>query len=201
MRICFFGDSFVNGTGDDECLGWVGRVSALARQTGTDITCYNLGVRRDTSADIARRWRNEAEVRLPDKHDGRLVFSFGANDCTNSDNPDLPHIPLTTTLINARLIFSTAIAWKPTLVIGPLPTSANPSAHDRVTKLSAELENLCAELGLPFFNFLAVADSIKALWKIEAEAGDRIHPNRGAYAQLAGAVSDWPAWKAWTQVE
>lgn len=27
MRICFIGDSFVNGTGDDTCLGWVGRIS------------------------------------------------------------------------------------------------------------------------------------------------------------------------------
>jgi acyl-CoA thioesterase-1 len=28
MRICFFGDSFVNGTGDDDGLGWVGRIVA-----------------------------------------------------------------------------------------------------------------------------------------------------------------------------
>jgi hypothetical protein len=26
IRICFFGDSIVNGTGDDACLGWVGRI-------------------------------------------------------------------------------------------------------------------------------------------------------------------------------
>jgi acyl-CoA thioesterase-1 len=27
------------------------------------------------------RWQREAEARLPSEHDGRLVFSFGANDC------------------------------------------------------------------------------------------------------------------------
>ena len=32
MRICFIGDSFVSGAFDDECLGWVGRISASARR-------------------------------------------------------------------------------------------------------------------------------------------------------------------------
>jgi acyl-CoA thioesterase-1 len=55
MRICFFGDSFVNGTGDDDALGWVGRAVASARHAGRDVTAYNLGVRGDTSADVAAR--------------------------------------------------------------------------------------------------------------------------------------------------
>jgi lysophospholipase L1-like esterase len=62
MRICFFGDSIVNGTGDPDCLGWVGRVCGAARKSGVDLTSYNLGIRRDTSADILRRWRREAEL-------------------------------------------------------------------------------------------------------------------------------------------
>lgn len=32
MRICFIGDSFVNGTGDPECLGWAGRICVTARK-------------------------------------------------------------------------------------------------------------------------------------------------------------------------
>src|SRR5437773_118332 len=64
MRICFFGDSFVNGTGDDEGLGWVGRVVARARQDGRDVTGYNLGIRANTSADVAARWAGEARLRI-----------------------------------------------------------------------------------------------------------------------------------------
>ena len=56
MRLCFIGDSLVNGTGDPTGLGWVGRVTASARRRGHDVTTYNLGIRRDTSADIAARW-------------------------------------------------------------------------------------------------------------------------------------------------
>ncbi len=47
-RICFIGDSFVQGTGDSESLGWVGRVAAKAQAAGWTMTPYNLSVRRDT---------------------------------------------------------------------------------------------------------------------------------------------------------
>jgi len=63
--------------------GWggVGRVVAKARQGGRDVTAYNLGIRRDTSADVAAPWGGEARLRLPHEYDCRLVFSFGVNDC------------------------------------------------------------------------------------------------------------------------
>lgn len=66
MRICFFGDSFVHGTGDDDCLGWPSRLCAEARSRCHDITSYNLGICRDTSGDVAQRWEREAGTRLPD---------------------------------------------------------------------------------------------------------------------------------------
>ena len=55
VRICFFGESFVNGTGDPECLGWTGRICVDANKKGYDITYYNLGVRRETSTDLEKR--------------------------------------------------------------------------------------------------------------------------------------------------
>ena len=66
MRLCFVGDSFVHGTNDPEYLGWTGRVSILAWARGHQLTCYNLGVRRDTSSEIAARWESESQRRLPD---------------------------------------------------------------------------------------------------------------------------------------
>jgi len=44
IRICFVGESFVNGTGDPEFLGWTGRVCRDAQRKGYEITHYNLGV-------------------------------------------------------------------------------------------------------------------------------------------------------------
>ena len=120
MRICFIGDSFVNGTGDDDCLGWVGRVCSRARRGGADITVYNLGIRRDTSADIRGRWRREAAVRLPAEFNSGLVFSFGANDCVVETPPDT-RVSVEASMANTTAILREAKAWLPVLMVGPAP--------------------------------------------------------------------------------
>ena len=90
-RVCFIGDSFVQGTGDPERLGWTGRV--LRTPAWREVTGYNLGVRRDTSADIARRWQAECAARLPYGIDSAgVVFHFGTND-TTVENGALRHLP------------------------------------------------------------------------------------------------------------
>lgn len=193
MRICFFGDSFVNGTGDDACLGWTGRLCAAARQAGHDITHYNLGVRRDTSADIAARWLAEAEARLPQDIDGRLVFAFGANDAAD-DGHGRPRLTREQTLTNAQAILTAAKAWRPTLMIGPPPLS-DPAADARLRALSQDLAQLCAGLAVPF---LDVSDSLGASpWTADAVSGDGAHPNRGGYAALAAVIGAWAGWRAW----
>jgi acyl-CoA thioesterase-1 len=85
IRICFIGDSFVNGTGDDTALGWVGRVCAAARGRGVGLTAYSLGIRRDTSVDVLARCEREWSRRLPAGIDGRIVLSFGVNDTVIED--------------------------------------------------------------------------------------------------------------------
>ena len=67
VRICFVGESFVNGTGDPECLGWAGRICVNANRKGYDITYYNLGVRRETSSELKNRWLREVSYRLPNR--------------------------------------------------------------------------------------------------------------------------------------
>lgn len=61
LRLCFFGDSFINGTGDPAGLGWVGCACASQRTASPDLTVYNLGVRGNTTAQINQRWQAEAE--------------------------------------------------------------------------------------------------------------------------------------------
>ena len=195
VRICFFGDSFVNGTGDDACLGWVGRVCAAARHRGLDLTGYNLGIRRDTSADVAARWMREAEARLPPECDGRLVFAFGANDCA-SDPDGAPRLEIDRVLANAEAILAAARAWRPTLMVGPLPILDDRLADARIARLSSELRRLCERLSLPYFDALRVA-SCSAGWRDEAAASDGSHPNERGYAELAGAIDRWPVWRRW----
>jgi acyl-CoA thioesterase-1 len=194
MRICFIGDSFINGTGDDTCLGWTGRICSHARQRGRDITPYNLGVRRDTTGDIAERWQREARARLPPEHDGRLVFSFGVNDCV-SEQPCSVRIVESASLIFARGILTAANAWLPTLMIGPPPT-ADPELNQRVEHLSLRLGVLCEDLSIPFlstWNPLISNDT----WMREVAAADGAHPNSAGYAILADLILNWPPWQSW----
>lgn len=80
MGICFVGNSFVQGTWDPDFLGWPGRICRAAIRPGVGVTCYNLGVRRDTSVDILRRWQAECGLGLPPGGEAHVVFSFGNND-------------------------------------------------------------------------------------------------------------------------
>ena len=196
MRICFFGDSFVNGTGDDDALGWVGRIVSQARQGGRDVTAYNLGVRRDTSADIAARWQAEARVRLPADCDSRLVFSFGANDCASNGVDGGPRVGGAESLAHAEAILGTAQRWLPTLMVGPGIVAEDARANARIASLSTELARLCTRMGVPY---LEIAPTLAAspVWTREALAGDGAHPNRGGYALVADLVSGWSPWRAW----
>ena len=194
MRICFIGDSFVNGIGDSTLLGWVGRVCAAARRRGCDITCYNLGIRGDTSGDIAARWQEESARRLPAGVDGRLVFSFGANDCA-SENGN-PRVPPERALENARAILDAARTRHPTLMLGPAPLALG-DADRRIADLSRGLASLCSELGLPYLD-LATPLAAMDLWRIETTCGDGAHPGAAGYALIADLVEGWEPWRRWT---
>jgi lysophospholipase L1-like esterase len=193
MRICFFGDSHTNGTGDPTGLGWVGRVGASARRRGHDLTVYNLGIRRDTSADIARRWPEEAALRLPAGIDGRLVFCFGGNDCIEEEGA--PRVPFESALAHARAILSAARARHPTLMLGPPPLPSG-GAEPRVGELSRAFAALAAELAVPFLDLHTPLAAI-GLWRLELATGDGAHPGAAGYALIADLVEGWPAWRAW----
>src|SRR5204863_5458617 len=84
-RVLVFGDSIVAGVGDPEGRGWLGRVVAECWAAGLELTAYPLGVRRQTSVEVARRWRDETLPRLAQDVDCRVVFAVGANDTTLED--------------------------------------------------------------------------------------------------------------------
>ena len=193
LRIGFIGDSFVNGIGDPHCLGWVGRLCAHAWQQGVDVTCYNLGIRRDTSAAIARRWQPEIAVRLPPEYAGRLVFSFGVNDTTIEAGT--LRVPFEQSLAHATAMLSTAQQLWPTIMIGPPPVPDD-DHNERIAVLSQALAQCCERLAVPYldtFNPLRHSD----IWLAEASQNDGFHPAAEGYAMLATIIQQWPGWLAW----
>jgi lysophospholipase L1-like esterase len=193
MRISFIGDSFVGGAFDEDCLGWVGRICARARARGHDVSPYNLGVRGQTSLQIAARWRAEAEPRHTAMQECRLVFEFGVNDMRDVNGK--PQLELAQSLAAANAILGEASEWQKTLMIGPPPGIGDPR-NARVKDLSARLAAIAAEYGVPYFDsFTPLAAS--ANWFSDLASIDGTHPSAKGYTEWAALIEEWPAWRAW----
>ncbi|MFE6922263.1 GDSL-type esterase/lipase family protein [Nocardia sp. NPDC057663] len=194
LRIFFLGDSFVQGIGDPEYRGWAGRVLA---ETGTGMTAFNLGVRRNTSDDVLRRCWTEIETRIAPDADHRLVLSFGSNDAVEQDgvvrvDPDRCLANLATILDGAR---HRAIA---PLIVGPPPVVDAGETHlRRTTTLAERMAALCRTHDVPF---IATTTTLAEdpTWRAEALAGDGAHPGSGGYRRLADIVlvGGWHEWIA-----
>lgn len=189
LRLCFFGDSFVNGTGDSTALGWVARVCSVQMAAGHDLTVYNLGIRGNTTGQIHQRWQAEAQARL----DGvaaaqrRLIFSFGANDAAQN-------IPPHQTLTTAESLLNSARAYARTVFIGPAPIADDTAADCRIASLCQDFTALAARLDLPYLPIHAFLRQQRQ-WMDEALARDGAHPDAGGYAVLADFIAASLRWQ------
>lgn len=190
FRICFFGDSLINGTGDRQALGWTGRVCAAANQEKFIVTNYNLGVRRNTSQDVRARWHSEFEQRKVNNADCRIIFSFGVNDTVIENGKT--RVNEKVSLTNARAIMKAAsdisqIAW-----IGPTPVDEK-EHNIRISHLSRRFNQLADELCiayLPVFEPL----SNNSIWNEEIRNGDGSHPDSKGYTVLSELILNWSDW-------
>ena len=189
-RICFVGDSFVQGTSDPLCLGWTGRVTQDAVARGVNVTHYNLGIRRDTSRDIAARWEQECAARLPADCEQHVVFSFGVNDTSIFEG--VQRVSEEESIANFQNILRTASSSYEVLVIGPPPMPD--SIHNRrVERLDKQFSELAATLNVPYLSVFEVLRKDEH-WLREAIANDFAHPGKYGYARLAGLVQNWSRW-------
>ncbi len=192
-RICFVGDSFINGTGDPEYLGWTGRIVAAASQEGEEITYYNLGVRRDTSSDILKRWLPEVAHRLPADCNGKVVFSFGANDITLEAGKTRVEFP--DSLHNAQQILEQAKQLFPVLMVSS-PPLGDCEDNLRIATLSRQFEQICLNLAIPYLDVFTPLQK-SPTWKKEVAANDGAHPKSAGYVELAELVKNWLGWSSW----
>jgi acyl-CoA thioesterase I len=206
LRICFIGDSLVLGTGDEEFLGWPGRVIQRELQAGHDLTLYNTGIRGDTTTMIEARWRAEAKARLPTENPCALVFSFGCNDMAMADGV-LRNSPEDAVASATRMI-SEAKEWLPTLWVGPppvndddMPFSSAPGrerylSSSRNAQLSDMFEKVADELGVPYLDLFTPL-SADPYWENYYNSGDGVHPKGSGYAAIAEHIIGWDGWRAW----
>ena len=197
IRICFLGESLVNGTGDPECLGWAGRICQDAFLKGFDITYYNLGVRRETSRELRKRWLHEVSYRLPQQYNGRLVFSFGANDTTIENGKT--RVSLQDSITNLGDILSIAKELYPVLVVSAPPID-DKEQNQRISDLSKEFAKVCTQLNVPYLNvFPELIES--DIWMEEVKKYDGAHPRAAGYQVFAQIVQNWQGWLNWLDRE
>ncbi|AFY47018.1 lysophospholipase L1-like esterase [Nostoc sp. PCC 7524] len=192
-RLCFVGESFVNGTGDPECLGWTGRICVNANRKGYDITYYNLGVRRETSTELRHRWLREVSYRLPPEYDGRVVFSFGVNDTTIENGKT--RVAITESIENIQMILSETKQLYPVLMVSP-PPCGDREQNQRIANLSQEFAKVCHELNVPYLNVFSILEK-STVWLEEAINNDGAHPKAAGYTEFAQLVDNWDAWVNW----
>jgi acyl-CoA thioesterase I len=187
LRVLFLGDSFVAGVGDPRGQGWVGRVVAAAFAAGRPLTAYALGVRRETSIEVAVRWRFEAAPRLVADADCRVVFAVGANDTTVERGAARVAADRSRMALGAMLDQAAALGL-PAAVAGPPPVG-DAAQQARVLALSDAFGELCSARGVPFWP-VATALAESPTWFEEQAAGDGAHPGAGGYDLLAQALID-----------
>jgi lysophospholipase L1-like esterase len=190
--LMFFGDSHTAGVGDEQGLGWTGRLAAAAWGAGIPVTAYNLGVRGETSADVAARWRAEARPRLPVEGDPRVVLAFGVNDVATDDGPRCSEeqslLSLEEVLLGAQGLGLRRF------VVGPAAVD-DEAANDRIAELSYAYRVLCARHRVPF---VPLVEELRGneVWRREIAAGDGAHPGTAGYAEVARLVlaAGWLDW-------
>ncbi|RED48019.1 GDSL-type esterase/lipase family protein [Aestuariispira insulae] len=206
-RICFVGDSVTNGTGDADCRGWPGRLSAAEiTANGHDLTCYNLGVRAETSSQIRDRWQDECRARLPGHVPAGITFMFGLNDI--ADEQDSRRVSLAQSLENAEAVLTASAATWPVLWLGPTPVRRdNPKISpgkgityrfhaDRVTELNARFSTLAKRLDIPYLDCHGhLADTPE--WDHSLNEGDGVHPTGAGYEFLSRLIENWRPWRRW----
>lgn len=192
----FFGDSHTVGVGDEEGLGWTGRVVAAAMEAGIPVTSYNLGVGGETSADVAGRWRAEARPRLPsspDQGDPRVILAFGVNDVSLEDEARRRTQEQSLLSLEEVLLGAQGLGLR-RFVVGPAPIDDD-VGNDRIAELSYAYRILCARHRVPFVPLIEELRD-NEVWRQEIAAGDGAHPGAAGYAEIARLVlaAGWLEW-------
>jgi len=193
LRVCVAGDSFVHGVGDPSGGGWVGRLAAESRRRGHALTAYDLGVRMETSADVAARWYGEAVPRMRHADGCGMVFAFGVNDVTLDGGRRRVRHEDSVANLDAILDTATGARWT-CLVVGAPPVPAEPDDVEAALALEEAYAKTCAARGVPFVPTHRALREDPAWWRSVEACGDGAHCDGDGYAMIAALVAAGGWW-------
>lgn len=194
IKICFIGDSLVNGACDKTMLGWTGRVCADAYDKGVNLTYYNLGVRANTSTDILKRWKSECESRLAKSDDARIVLSCGVNDTILQEGNC--KVSTQRSCENISNLLAEASEYK-FLLVSPPPV--NDDAHNsRIAVLSNAFFEIADSFDVPFIDiFTPLSKDMNYIQDIASNHDCYplgYHPTHIGYSMMANNICKSHYW-------
>jgi lysophospholipase L1-like esterase len=203
--VCFVGDEMMLGLRDPEGFGWPQRLTRKERDGGHALVPYVIAVENDTTADLARRWRAEAEARLSGLPTSALVFCFGLND--QAAGAEGVRVSLPETLYLAEGVIAEAAAWRAVFWIGPPPVRSGGVSltgrqggslfYDpvRLRGLTLGFADIAARCGVAFFDLCGALEG--ARYAKALRAGNGVIPAADGQAAIADALTRWSAWRDW----
>lgn len=191
LRICFLGDSLTLGACDSACLGWPGRLSQMTMGWGVAVTCYNLGIRRETTTGLAERIADEVTHRFDGDFEKRIVISEGFNDTNTGEGRQ--RVETEQSIRNMAEVLAWSHTVAKTLLIG-LTADADPLRDQRNSELSAAFATIAEGIGI---DYIALQDFTRSdpCWLSQAAANDGVHPLDEAYGAVAGHIFADPLWR------
>ncbi len=181
----FFGDSITLGVGDQHYSGWPARLAQqLAEQdllTQTD-TIYNLGARKNTSKDIAFRWRSEFLSRSLAECSCYMFFCFGTVDMASPKGTI--NVPIDESIAHTESILHESQKLGQVFLISPLPVYD--AGHSlRIERLIGAYARICERMSIPFLDVYHAID-IPAYIN---DLADGLHPGAKGNELIADVLS------------
>jgi len=187
LRVCFVGDSYVAGAGDESGVGWVGRLTRHAYAHGFPITAYNLGIRGNTSQDVADRLPGEVGRRANQTAETRVVLAYGLNDVVL--NGSQPRVRIADSLAaTERTLDWLASVRVPALFVGP-PPIGDADQDARAAKLDRQLAVCAGSRRVPYIQVMGHLATDRA-WLDGVRDGDGAHPGSSGYDRYFEVVRD-----------
>ncbi|MGB7381443.1 MAG: GDSL-type esterase/lipase family protein, partial [Rivularia sp. (in: cyanobacteria)] len=145
------------------------------------------------STELRKRWLQEVSYRLPQQYNGKVVFSFGANDTTIENGKT--RVSLQDSITNLGDILSIAKDLYPVLVVSAPPMD-DEEQNQRISELSQEFGSVCNQLNVPYLDIFP--QLLKSdIWMNEVKKYDGAHPQAAGYQVFAEIVTNWQGWLNW----
>ncbi|OGY18215.1 MAG: hypothetical protein A2900_05025 [Candidatus Chisholmbacteria bacterium RIFCSPLOWO2_01_FULL_50_28] len=189
MNICVFGDSITWGAFLPFRGAWANLLRNYLETINPFIALYDLGVDKDTSEEVLKRFEPEAESRKPDL----IIFAVGINDSAYRKTKDNPVVPLSQFENNINKLIETAKKMTESiffvgLVKGddsktlPLPRSTTGKCYgkDNVRKYNTILQKVCTKHRITYLDIFQLLT--------DEDFDDGLHPNLGGHQKIFEAV-------------